>query len=237
GYTLLLATGGHAVAAAMMDKLSYDPVRSFQPVSTVTYFPFLLVVRADSPWRSLQDLLAAARVKPEAVSYGSAGIGTTHHLAGELLARMAQLKLLHVPYRGDAASVTALLGAEVPFVIAPATAVESHVRAGKLRALATTGPRRWSAMPELPTVAEQGVAGYDVRSWAGWMLPAGASASVVQRLNETTQQALQNAEVRARLQQMGGEPQGSTPQEMQAMLVAEIDKWKKLVADSGIPKT
>ena len=237
GYTLLLATGGHAVAAAMMGKLAYDPLRGFQPVSTITYFPFLLVVRAHSAWRGLPDLLAAARAKPEAVAYGSAGVGTTHHLAGELLARMAGLKLMHVPYRGDAAAATALLGGEVPFIIAPATAVESHVRADKLRALATTGARRWSAMPELPTVAEQGVAGYDVRSWAGWMLPAGAPQAVIKQLNEATLRALQASDVRSRLQQMGGEPQGSTPDEMQAMLAAEIDKWKKLVAEAGIPKT
>lgn len=234
GYTLLLATGGHAVTGAVYKKLPYDPVKSFEMVSTVTYFPFLVVVPAESRLRSFADLLKAGRESAGAIAYGSAGVGTTHHLAGELLARMARIKLLHVPYRGDAASTTALLGGEVFFTIAPATAVEANLRAGRLRALAVTGPSRWLGMPEVPTVAEQGVPGYDVRSWAGWMVPAGTPAAVVQRLNEATRQALLPREVRERLRQMGGEAQASSPREMAAMVDAEVKKWAKVVADGNI---
>jgi len=236
GYTMLLATGGHAVAGAMHDKLPYETVGSFQMVSTITYFPFLIVVPANSRFGTFADLMRAAGETQGAIAYGSAGIGTTHHLAGELLAKQARLKLLHVPYRGDAAATTALLGGEVLFIIAPATAVEANIRAGKLRALAVTGPQRWLGMPEVGTVAEQGIAGYDVRSWAGWMLPAGAPASVVKRLNEATRQALLSPEVRSRLRQMGGEAQASTTGEMTEFVRQELTKWTQVVSQAAIPK-
>lgn len=236
GYTLLLATGGHAVAGALYNKLNYQTVSDFQMISTVTFFPFLLVVRADSPYRSLAELLAAARADPRSVSYGSAGIGSTHHLAGELLVKSAKAELLHVPYRGDAASVTALLGGEIPLIVAPPTAVMPNIKAGKLRALATTGAQRWSAMPEVPTVAEQGVAGYDVSSWAGFMAPAGTPRPVVERLRSETLKALQVAAVRARLEEMGGEARGSTPEEMTAMVSAELKRWTAVVNDAHIPR-
>lgn len=236
GYTLLLATGGHAVAGAMHAKLPYETVGSFQMVSTITYFPFLIVVPVNSKFGTFADLMKAAGGTQETMAYGSAGIGTTHHLAGELLAKQARLKLLHVPYRGDAAATTALLGGEVLFIVAPATAVEANIRAGKLRALAVTGPQRWLGMPEVGTVAEQGVAGYDVRSWAGWMLPAGAPPSVVKRLNEATKQALLSLEVRSRLRQMGGEAQASTPSEMTEFVRQELTKWTQVVGEAAIPR-
>ncbi|NDZ18209.1 MFS transporter [Variovorax sp. WS11] len=236
GYTLLLATGGHAVAGALYNKLNYQTVSDFQMISTVTFFPFLLVVRADSPYRSLAELLAAARADARSVSYGSAGIGSTHHLAGELLVKSAKAELLHVPYRGDAAAVTALLGGEVPLIVAPPTAVMANIKAGKLRALATTGAQRWSAMPEVPTVAEQGVAGYDVSSWAGFMAPAGTPRPVVERLRAEALKALQVAAVRARLEDMGGEARGSTPEEMTTMVSAELKRWTAVVNDAHIPR-
>jgi tripartite-type tricarboxylate transporter receptor subunit TctC len=236
GYTLLLATGGHAVAGALYNRLNYQTVSDFQMISTVTFFPFLLVVRADSPYKGLAELLAAARADARSVSYGTAGIGSTHHLAGELLVRSAKVEMLHIPYRGDAASVTALLGGEVPMIIAPPTAVMPNIKAGKLRALAATGAQRWSAMPELPTVAEQGVPGYDVRSWAGFMAPAGTPRPVVERLRAETLKALQVPAVRARLEEMGGEARGSTPEEMTTMVAAELKRWTTVVTDANIPR-
>ena len=236
GYTLLLATGGHAVAGALYEKLPYKTVESFQMVSTITFFPFLIVTTPASKFTSLAGALAAAKAAPESVAYGTAGVGSTHHLIGELLSKMAGVKLLHVPFRGDSASVTTLLGGEIGLVIAPPTAVLGHLKAGKLRALATTGAQRWAAMPDVPTVAEQGVAGFDVTSWAGWMLPAGAPQSIVERLNAETQKALQVDTVKARLAEMGGEARGSTPQEMAAMVAAEVKKWTQVVADARIAK-
>jgi hypothetical protein len=236
GYTLLLATGGHAVAGALYNSLAYKTVADFEMVSTITYFPFLIVTSADSKFKTLNDLLDAAKKAPESVSFGSAGIGSTHHLAGELLAKMAKVKLLHVPYRGDAASITALMANDVSCIVVPPTAVTSNIKAGKIRALATSGAQRWSGMPELATVAEQGVANYDVRSWAGLMAPAGTPKAVVERLSLEVNKALMVASVKSRLEDMGGDVKGSTPEEMRAMVSAELQKWNQVVADAKIPK-
>lgn len=236
GYTLLLATGGHAVAGALYQKLAYRSVADFEMISTVTFFPFLLVVPADSRYRSLSSLLTDAQARPGSVSYGTAGVGSTHHLAGELLARTAKAEMQHVPYRGDAASITAVLAGELPMAIAPPTAVMSHLKAGKLRALAVTSAQRWALMPELPTVAEQGVAGYEVSSWAGLMAPAGTPRPVIERLNAEVRQALQQAPLRARLADMGGEARASSPEEMKTMVTAELQRWTQLVAEANIPK-
>jgi tripartite-type tricarboxylate transporter receptor subunit TctC len=236
GHTLLLATGGHAVAGALYDKLPYKTVEGFQMVSTITFFPFLVVTSPASKFRSLAETLTAARAGADNVAYGTAGVGSTHHLLGELLSKMAGVKMLHVPFRGDSASVTALLGGEIPLVIAPPTAVLGQLKSGKLRALAITGARRWPQMPDVPTVAEQGVAGFDVSSWAGWMLPAGTPQPIVERLHAETQKALQVDSVKARLEDMGGEARGSTPQEMTAMVAAELKRWTQVVADAGITR-
>ena len=236
GYTLLPATGGHAVAGALYNTLPYKTVADFEGVSTVTYFPFLIVVNASSKVQGLAEIIASAKAAPGTVAYGTAGIGSTHHLAGELLTKMAGVSMMHVPYRGDAASVTALLGGEVPFIIAPPTAVLSNIQAGKLRAVATTGLQRWPGLPKVPAVAEQGVAGYDVRSWAGVLAPAGTPRPVVERLNTEILRALQAPAVRQRLEDMGGEARGSTPEEMKALVARELEKWTQVVADAKIPR-
>ena len=236
GYTLLLATGGHAVAGALYNTLPYKTVADFEMVSTITYFPFLIVVNANSKFQSFAELVSAARAAPATLAYGTAGVGSTHHLAGELLQSMAKVPMLHVPYKGDAASITALLAGDIPFIIAPPTAVMSNIQAGKLRALATTGPQRWPGMPNVPTVAEQGVPGYDVRSWAGLMAPAGTPRPVVDRLNAETVKALNTPAVRQRLEDMGGEARASTPEEMKAMVGNELQKWTQVVAEAKIPK-
>ena len=236
GYTLLLATGGHSVAGAMFNSLQYQTVASFDMISTVTFFPFLIVVNANSKYSDFGQLLAAAKSAPGSVAYGSAGIGTTHHLGGELLSKMAGVNMLHVPYRGDAASMTALMGNEVPFIIAPPTAVISSIKAGKLRALASTGQHRWKGLPEVPTVSEQGVAGYNVSSWAGLMAPAGTPAAAIARLNAETHKAVQIPSVRARLEDMGGDAQASTPEDMKTMVASELHRWTQVVADAKIPK-
>ncbi|MDP9899328.1 tripartite tricarboxylate transporter substrate binding protein [Variovorax ginsengisoli] len=236
GYTLLLATGGHAVAGALYETLAYRTVSDFDMVSTITYFPFLFAVNANSKFRTLTDLMAAAKAAPGTVSYGTAGIGSTQHLAGELFASMSMRSLLHVPYRGDAASLTALLGGDVAFIVAPPTAVMSNIEAGKLRVLAVSGPQRWPGLPNVPTVAEQGVPGYDVRSWAGLMAPAGTPVAIVEQLNAAVIKALEVPSVRKRLEDMGGEARSSTPAEMKTMVSDELDKWKRVVADARIPK-
>jgi len=237
GHTLLCALGGHAIAAAMMEKLPYRPVQDFAMVSLLTAFPMLIVVRADSPYTSFAQVLAAARARPGQLAFGTAGVGTGHHLGGELLARMASIEWLHVPYRGDAASVTALLAGDVPLVLAPPPAVLANLGAGRLRALAVTGARRWPSMPEIPTVAEQGVPGYDVRSWAGLMAPAATPRSIVDRLNEAVQAALSVPAARKRLEEStGGQVHGSTPEVMRELVEAEVARWTRVVREAGIAR-
>jgi tripartite-type tricarboxylate transporter receptor subunit TctC len=236
GYTLLLATGGHAVAGALYNNLAYRTVQDFEMVSTITYFPFLVVVPANSKYPNLSALLAAARANPTEVSYGTAGVGSTHHLAGELLASMSRTQLLHVPFRGDSASLTSLLGGEIPMIIAPPTAVMANIKSGKLRAIATTGPQRWQGLPDVPTVSEQGVAGYDVQSWAGLMAPAGTPKPVIDRLHAELQKALLVPSVKSRLEDMGGEVRGSTPEDMRNMVAAQTQKWIQVVNEAKIPK-
>jgi tripartite-type tricarboxylate transporter receptor subunit TctC len=194
------------------------------------------VTSAESKFKSFTDLLDAARNSPSGLTYGSAGIGSTHHLAGELLGKMGHMNLVHIPYRGDAASITALLANDVNFIIAPPTAVISNIKSGKLRALATTGPQRWSGLPDLSTVAEQGVSSYDVRSWAGLMAPAGTPKTVVDKLNVETNKALQLSSIKSRLEDMGGEARGSTPEEMRQMLSSELQRWTQVINDAKIPK-
>ena len=236
GYTLLLATGGHAVAGAIYNNLNYKTVQDFEMVSTITYFPFLIVINAENKIANFPALLTQAKANPGKIAYGTAGIGSTHHLAGELLASMAKVDLLHVPYRGDAGSITALLAGDVPFIIAPPTAVLTNIKAGKLKAIAATGPQRWVGLPDVPTVAEQGVLGYDVRSWAGLMAPAGTPKPVIDKLNAETLKAIQLPHVKARLEEMGGDVRGSTPDEMKNMVAFETQKWTQVVNNAKIPK-
>ena len=236
GYTLLLATGGHAVAGALYNNLAYRTVQDFEMVSTITYFPFLVVVPANSKFANLSALLATAKANPDQISYGTAGIGSTHHLAGELLASMSKTQLLHVPYRGDSGSLAALLAGDIPMIIAPPTAVMANIKAGKLKALATTGPQRWGVLPDVPTVTEQGVTGYDVRSWAGLMAPAGTPKPIIDQLNAEVQKALLVPAVKTRLEEMGGEVRGSTPEEMKTLVASQTQKWIQVVNEAKIPK-
>lgn len=236
GYTLLLATGGHVVAGAIYQSLSYQTVAGFDPVSTITFFPFLLVTRSDGDLRTFADVAKVAANTQGGIAYGTAGVGSTHHLAGELLSSMSKVPMLHVPYRGDTASLSALMANDVPLIIAPPTAVLANIKAGKLRAIATTGAKRWPGLPDVPTVAEQGVAGYDVSSWAGLLAPAGTPAAVIERLNVETQRALKLDAVKSRLEDMGGEARGSSPTAMKAMMASELERWTKVVADAKIPR-
>jgi tripartite-type tricarboxylate transporter receptor subunit TctC len=236
GYTLLLVTGGHAVAGALYKSLPYQTADSFEMISTATFFPFLVIVRSDSPAQSLRALLDMARVKPEAVAFGSAGTGATQHLAGELLGGMAGVKFMHVPYKGDSAAITGLLGGDIQFVVAPATAALGQIRAGRLRAIAATGSTRWQGMPEVPSVAEAGVADFDVRSWMGLATSAGTPQPVIDRLNAEMQRALRTPEVRSKLEEIGGEVRGSTPAEMRSRVVTELNNWTQVIRQAGIER-
>lgn len=236
GYTLLLVTGGHAVAGALYKALPYNSVDSFEMISTITFFPFMVIVRADSPAQSIRSLLDMAKAKPGSVAFGSAGTGATQHLTGELLSSVTGVKFLHVPYKGDSAAITGLLGGDTQFVIAPATAALGQIRAGRLRAIAATGPVRWQGLPDVPTVAESGVADFDVRSWMGLATSAGTPQTIVDRLNAEMQRALRAPEVRAKLEEIGGEVRGSTPGEMRSRVATELKNWTQVIRQAGIEK-
>lgn len=237
GYTLLLATGGHAIAGALYDRLPYDTAKSFQAISAVTSFPFLIVAQAGGKFSNLQDLIKAAKSRNQDLTFGSAGVGTGQHLAGAWLAQQAGVNLTHVPYRGESASMTGLLSGEVDMVVvAPTTAVQ-HIKAGKLLALATTGLNRWSGMPELRTVAEQGVAQFEVRSWTGLLAPAGLPKPLLDRLQAEVRRALAEDSVRARLEEAtGGEVRASTPADLQTTIQSDLKRWTQLVKDANIQK-
>ena len=192
GYTLLLATGGHAVAGALYNSLPYKTVADFEMVSTITYFPFLVVTSAESKFKTFSDLLDAARVSANGLTYGSAGIGSTHHLAGELLAKMGRMKLVHSPYRGDAASITALLANDVDFIIAPPTAVITNIKSGKLRALAITSSKRMPEFPNVPTFAEQGYPKLIALTWFSLSGPPGMPPALVEKLNKEARKIMQS---------------------------------------------
>lgn len=234
GYTLLLVTGGHAVSGALYKSLSYQTLQSFEMISTATFFPFMVIVRSDAKVQTLPALLQAARAAPASITFGTAGVGATQHLTGELLASIAGVKFLHVPYRGDAAALTALLGGETTFVIAPATAALPHIKAGKLKAVAVTGSTRWQGMPDVPTVEEGGVAGFDVRSWIGLATTAGTPSPIVERLTAEMQRALGVPEVRAKLEGFGGEVRGSTSAEMRSRVATEVQRWARVIREAKI---
>ena len=236
GYTLLLAVGGHSVSGALYKTLGYKSVESFDWISTATVFPFVISVRSDSPQQTLGALIAAARARPDAVSYGSAGVGSTQHLTGELLASVTGAKMLHVPYKGDAGSLAALIAGDVNFVVAPATATLGHVKGGRLKAIAVTGSTRWKGLPEVPTAQEAGVEGFDVTSWAGLATTAGTPKAIVDKLNAAVHKALSVQEVRDRLESFGGEVRGSTPEEMRNRVAGEVQRWSKVILDANIPK-
>jgi tripartite-type tricarboxylate transporter receptor subunit TctC len=236
GHTMLLVTGGHTVSGALYKALPYDPVESFEMVGIVTQFQFLILTRADSKLQTMAALLERARARPGSITYGSAGVGSTQHLIGELVASMGKVDLLHVPYKGDAAAFTGMFGGEVDFVAAPPTVALGQLKAGKVRALAVTGNTRWNTLPQVPTIVESGVPGYDVRSWAGLATTAGTSKAVVERLNAELKRASQVAEVRAKLEEMGGEVRASTPAEMKARVAGDLQGWVKVIKDAKIPQ-
>lgn len=236
GYTLLLVSGGHSVAGALYRKLPYKSVDGFSMISTISFFPFIVSTRSDGNYASLQALLAAARKAPGSVSFAAAGPGATQHLVGELMASKAGVKLLYVSHRGDADSVRALMSSTVDMIITPGTAILPHVQSGTFRAIAVSGPTRWGRLPDTPTVAESGIPGYQVRSWLGMAAPAGTPTAVISRLNAALHEALKVPEVRARLEQIGGEVRGGTPKEMSELVASEIAQWNAVIDEARIER-
>lgn len=233
GYTLVMLTGGHTVSAAVNKTLPYDPVADFQPISTVTAFPFVVSVKADNPARTLADLIATARTKPGGVSFSSVGVGTTQHLTGELLAATAGVKMLHVPYRGGGAPVQAVLSGDVDVLVDTATVAAPQIKAGTLRALAVTSSKPWPLLPGAPAAADS-LPGFEVYSWLGIAAPAKTPAPVVERLHAALAAMVADPAFRQAVNQIGSEPSGSSPDRMRTMIASEIARWKKVVERANI---
>ena len=235
GYTIMVGgIGPHGIAPSLYSKLPYDPVKDFAPIILVATTPNILVVHPSSPFQSVQDIVAVARQKPGGVSYASNGNGTSQHLSAEMLATTMGLKLNHVPFKGSAPAVTAMLGGQVDFAFAVAPDALPHVKAGKLRALAVTGSKRAGPLPEVPTMVEGGVPGYEATAWFGYLAPAGTSREIIDRLNAEIAKALESSDVRDRLAPGGlSELPGGTPERFGDFVKSEIAKWSKVVKESG----
>jgi len=215
-------------------KLPYDVQRDFVPVTQTTSIAFMLVVNVASPYRTTGDLIAAARARPDAVRYASAGVGNQSHLAAELFAGAAGVRLLHVPYKGEAPAITDLVGGQVDFIFGTMPALLAQVRSGKLRALAVAQPGRASAAPDVPTAMEQGLANVEVTGWTGIVAPITTPAGAVTRLHAEVTRILQIADVRDTLARAGAEPVGSSPEQFGSFIRAETIKWGDAVRRAGI---
>lgn len=234
GYTLLLGTiATHAINPNLYPDNPYDPLTDFAPVVLVATMPNLLVVNPSVPAKSVRELIALARSKPGELAFASAGSGTTQHLSGEIFKKMAGIDMLHIPYKGNAPAVTDLVGGQVQVMFDNIPISLQQVRAGKLRALAVTGPKRSGVLPDVPTIAEAALPGYSVTSWFALFAPAGTPAAIVTRLNKETNKALADKVLRQQLVNQGIEPSSGTPGQLAAHIRAELTRWKKIVAESG----
>ncbi len=233
GQTLFMATSGIIGAnKALYRTLPFDPVRDFAPISQVAFVPNILVVGPSMPATSIADLIARCKRQPGAITYGSAGIGTSQHMAGALFAQRAGLALIHVPYRGGAPANTDLVSGKIHFIMSPLVEVLPQIRAGTLKPLGVTTLHRSPLLPEVPTIAET-MPGFEIALWSGLLAPAGTPAAVVQRLATEAVAVLRTAALRAKLAEQGSEPVGSNPDAFASFIQTEIPKWTEIVRLSG----
>ncbi len=234
GYTLLIASLSNSVNVSLFPKLPINPVTNFDPVSLLVTVPMMLVVHPSLPVKSIQDLVTLAKARPGQLNYSSGGMGTANHVAGEMFKNMAQVDIVHVPYKGGAPALSDVIAGQIHLIFGTMTMTRDFAKSGRLRALATTGPKRSAAAPELPTITEAGVAGYEVGAWYGLLAPVGTPKPVVGKLSEELARIVRIPEVRASLLAQGSEPAGSTPEEYAKFLRAEIDKWARIAKASGM---
>ncbi len=236
GYTLLLdASGPLVVNPSLYKKTPYDPVADLAPISQITSYQYVLVVPQQSPIRSVDDLIAAARAKPGQISYGSAGVGAGGHLAGELLAVMTQTQLTHIPYKGNAQALTDVLGGQLSFTFDTVVTATPHLRSGKLRGYAVSGPNRAQGLPDIPTMEELGFKDFVVTQFQGLLAPAGTDPKILSRLHEEVVKAAREPDVIQKLQTEGGnEIVAGTPQEFARLIQEDLQRYRKLIADAHV---
>jgi tripartite-type tricarboxylate transporter receptor subunit TctC len=236
GHTLLLASNGNAVAATLMKSLPYDTLADLAPISTLGTFDLFVVVNGDSPFKSFGDLVTYARANPGKLTVGTIAIGSTQHLSAELFKSMANVDVLNVPFKATPQVVTALRGNEVQAAFEIFAPVAAQVRGGQLRALATTAPRRFPGLPDVPTIAESGVAGYQATSWNALAAPAKTPRAVIDRLNREVNTAVAAPDVQKRLQELGVIARASTPEQLRELMSSEIAKWRAVIERAKIER-
>ena len=235
GYTMMITSIGMATNKPLYGKLNYDPVKDFAPVSLLAVVPNVLVTNATQPdVKTARDVIAAARKAPGQLTYASAGNGTSIHLAGEVFTSLAKLDMLHVPYKGSGPAVSDLLGGQINYMFDSITSARPHIESGKLRALGVTTAKRSSTLPNVPTLAEAGVPGYEVSPWFAVFMPAATPKAIVSKLNKALLDAMKDPEVAKRFETIGAEPVGSTPDELAQHLARESERWTQLITERGI---
>ncbi len=235
GYTIAMGqTANLAVNPALYAKMPFDPLKDFAPIALVSSQPLVLVVGAQSRYKSLKDVVDAAKAKPGALNMGSAGNGTIGHIGGELFQRRAGVKFAHIPYKGAGPVVTDLMGGSVDLFFANTQSVAGQIAGGKLRAIAVASPKRLEILPDVPTIAEQGYAGFEAATWSGLVAPAATPKPVIDRLNAEVVKALNSPETRQKLRDDGSTPLGGTPQQFADFLKAEHAKWGAVVREAAI---
>ncbi len=234
GYTFIVPAASHTTTPSLYSKLDFDPVKDFTAVTLIASVPYLLVVPADSPLKSLSEFIATAKARPGTLTYGSAGNGSSNHLAGELLAGQIGAPLLHVPYKGSAPALIDVLGGQLAFMFDTVNTSQQHIKAGKLRALGVGTLKRSVLMPEVPTIADT-VPGFEAATWVGLLAPAGTPKDIVNRMQQELAKVLRNPEVQERLSASGAEPVGNTPELFGAYVAAEVAKWDRVVKQAKIP--
>ena len=237
GHTLLITTPGLAAGRSIYRKLPFDARTDFAPVTQLTATYFILVVHPSVPARSMKELIAYAKANPGKLNYGSSGSGATLHLATEQFRIAAGIDVVHVPYKGEAPAYAALMADEVQMVLGPVSGLLPHIKAGRLRGLAVSTSERVAQIPDLPTIAEAGLPGFEFTSWFGLFAPAGTPAAIQDRIQKDVARILALPELRERLPQMGADPVGSTPQQFKARFLRDIDQYARVIEAAGIPKS
>jgi tripartite-type tricarboxylate transporter receptor subunit TctC len=234
GYTLLGVTGGFTIAPAVHANLGFDPLHDLAPISLVAQAPFLLLVHPSLPARNVKELLAIARAKPGALTYASAGQGSSTHLAFALFTTLARISMTHVPYKGTGPALVDTISGQVQMLMGNVLSSLQYAKTGKLRALAVSTAKRSAALPELPTIAESGVPHYECSTWHGWFAPGGTPAAIVNRLSAELAKSVKAPDVQARLGPDGAEGVGSSPEQLRQFIVTDIARWRKVVAEAAI---
>lgn len=234
GYTLLIVASAHAAHGALSRNLKYKVVEDFDWISVASSYPFLVCVRKDSRFQSLRQLLDEAEKNPGTLKYSSAGLGSILHTTVELLGNDTKTRFLHVPYRGEAPAITGLLQGDVDFIAATTGPISQRIRANEFRALAVTGKTRWPEFPDVPTVEEQGVPGFDVISWTGLAGPARLPQALIEKLNNEVRRAIAVPELRSKLESMGGNPHATTPAEMRALVASQLTTWARVAREANL---